>query len=241
MTTVPSAEVVEERRIATQTHALTVRVTNTTDALMNQIMWSLTREIPTAALKSVTFQRNTSPLSEEYIAHRLALVPMRARDGTACARGSVSLHAHGSNRGGGGRVYASALEGDFVALSDTPIALLADGCELQLTGVLDTGIGKVHQRYNHVAAARVQRRSDSVPLGTDECWCTETTPGQWCAECAGTRAATGSTVRHILAFEAFGTLSPREALRQALLVTREKVLRIEIDLKGGALRPSESS
>ena len=178
------------------------------------------------AVESVTIMQ-TSPYPDEYIAHRIGLMPFSPDDQKA-ETASVRMDVRNS-----GRALAKEFSGDAKPLTPNMIvATLPEECFIQLTCKLGIGCGKKHQRYNHVAAARVSRRSEGMDMSLDECWCRDTKPGTVCEDCAGTKHTNPhAPINHILSFETFGDKAPEEILRQALLVTRMKLNRIAIALK----------
>lgn len=223
----PKAQVLETRSMpSSPTRAIALSFANSTDAFMNQLRWALARDIPTVALYEVEIMQS-SPFPCEYIAHRLALIPFTAKLPNA-SQGTIRLDAQKE-----GRVHAGDITGDFRAIApEAVITTLPARCSLQLVGKLNVGFGKEHQRYNHVAAARVRRHSVGFDSDVGECWCKDTRPGARCQDCAGTKCSdTSAAIEHILEFECFGELSPDELLRQALLITRAKLDQIRRQMR----------
>lgn len=204
---------------------LLVRVKDTNDAFMNQLRWAITRDIPSHAIHEVTMLQ-TSPFPDEYIAHRVGLMAFRLEDPNAL---TATAHLEVRTKG---RILAGQFEGVQALFPTLIVATLPRNCSMTLTAKLNVGLGKQHQRYNHVAAARVTRRSRGFDTELDECWCVDTPPGNKCKDCAGTRCPdTDAPIEHMMTFESFGVHSPREVLRQAILTTREKLHRIVMQLK----------
>lgn len=215
-------------------NSLTVELAECTDSMSNQLRWCVTRDIPTLALARVQILQ-TSPFPDEYIAHRVALMPFAPVD-PAAASAAVQLDVRRP-----GRVLAHQIQGGARALTPNfVVATLPSDCSIRMSGELDVGFGKDHQRYNHVACARVSRRSEGMPLRTDECWCQDTAPGSVCPDCAGTKCADPSArVNHVLYFETFGVNAPEEVLRQAILITRAKLCRIATQLGASKNRAND--
>ena len=205
---------------------VTVVLTDCTDAFANQLRWCVGRDIPTLALNEVNILQS-SPFPDEYIAHRVALMPFApTKPGAQVAK--VHLDVQGE-----GRVLAHQIQGEAKAMTpNLVVTTLPEGCFIRMTGKFDVGCGKDHQRYNHVACARVARRSDGAPHHLEECWCMDTKPGKVCVDCAGTKSMNpDAKVVHVLYFETFGVNSPDEVLRQAILITRAKLGRIAVQLR----------
>jgi len=221
-----AGEVLERRDLVSPSRAVAVRFIGCSDAFANQMRWCISRDIPTLALKSVRIFQ-TSPFPDEYIAHRVGLMPFRPKDPNArTAEVRLDLQTPG-------RVLAKQFEGDAEAMTpNLVVATLPVGCFIQMSGTFDVRSGKDHQRYNHVSCARVSRRSDGMDLRVDECWCRDTAPGKVCVDCAGTKCSNPhAAVHHVLHFETFGAKTPDEVLREAILITRAKLDRIATQLK----------
>jgi hypothetical protein len=221
-----AGKIVHRRNLAPPTRLVAVRLDGCTDAFVNQLRWCLTRDIPTLALKTVNIIQ-TSPFPDEYIAHRIGLMPFRPKDINATAA-EMRLEVRTP-----GRVLARHIEGSVEALTPNQVVTtLPRECFIKLHGVFDLACGKVHQRYNHVACAHVSRRSDGMDDRVDECWCVDTPPGEVCADCAGVKCKNpGATVHHMLHFETFGVKEPDEVLREAIIITRAKLDRIAVQLR----------
>ena len=206
--------------------SISVRMEKTTDAFTNQLRWAVARDVPTLSLGKMTMLQ-TSPFPDEYIAHRVGLMPFKPKNPRA-TEGVIHLNSDKA-----GRVLIKEAHGDFEPLAPNAIVTnLPSGCFIKLTGHFDVGLGKSHQRYNHVAAARVLRHSRGFPTDLDECWCKDTPAGQVCMDCAGTKNENpNAPVDHILCFETFGHSSPEEVLRQTLIITIKKLRRIISQLR----------
>lgn len=233
-TKLPKGEVVAlEQLPCIPTQRLTLCVRDTTDSFMNQLRWAIGRDIPTIALYQTTILQ-TSPFPDEYISHRVALMPFRPKR-SEVVNGEIRLEARTE-----GRVYAKDIVGDLDVLTpNLVVTTLPRDCFIQLVGKFDVGVGKDHQRYNHVAAARVCRHSVGFDRAKDECWCKDTAPGATCRDCAGVKFRDpAAPIEHIFEFESFGQLPPHEVLRQTLLITRSKLNQIALQMRAsGAWKP----
>lgn len=221
-----TGEIVERRDLTPPTRLIGVRLHGSSDAFANQLRWCITRDIPTLALKTVNIIQ-TSPFPDEYIAHRIGLMPFRPKDVNATAA-DMRLEVRVP-----GRVLAKQIEGGVEALTpNMVITTLPNECFIKINGLFDVSTGKVHQRHNHVACARVSRRSDGMEDRVDECWCRDTAPGARCVDCAGVKCKNPeANVHHMLHFETFGVKDPDEVLREAISITRAKLDRIAVRLR----------
>lgn len=107
----------------------------------NALRRTLLSDVETEAPTSVQMKRNVTCFTDEYLAHRIGLVPFeRVGNGD-----SMTLHARGP-----GVVTAGALVGPaFVPVfPDVPLALLDVGHVLDLSVTFDTRPASAHARYS---------------------------------------------------------------------------------------------
>ncbi len=114
----------------------------------NALRRALLSDIQTIAPDTVTFRKNTSCQTDEFIAHRIGLIPFKAinldadmssnkttltvKDRTAMARDIVS--------------------DAYVPCTDMPVMKMAPGQELDLDITFKTGTGSDHARFSQVGA-----------------------------------------------------------------------------------------
>lgn len=130
-------------------------------ALANTLRRLMLVEVPTLAIQKVNFIKNTSPLYDEIIAHRLGLIPLKTDlksynlqgeckcKGKGCALCELKFKLKAE---GPGYVYSSELKSKdpkcVPAYKDMPITYLNKGQKLELesTAVLDKG--KKHIKFS---------------------------------------------------------------------------------------------
>lgn len=116
----------------------------------NALRRALTSRLETVAPKSVTIEVNTSCMSDEFIAHRIGLIPFSQHDGLADA----TLDVRGR----------SAFARDFVCAGPTPVSgeievmRMAEAQRLALTVHFETGNGAA--RFCRVAALGMRPVAD---------------------------------------------------------------------------------
>lgn len=128
-------------------------VTNTLRRLM-------VSEVPVMAIEEVTFVKNDSALYDEFIAHRLGLLPLTTDiesytekskctcKGEGCAKCQVmlSLKAKGPTT-----VYSESIQSQdpkiHPVFKEMPIVQLLKGQELELEATASLGRGKTHAKY----------------------------------------------------------------------------------------------
>ncbi len=111
--------------------------------IVNALRRAIISEIPALAVDEVRFYENSSPLWEEYIAHRLGLIPLR--HGVVKGEPEITLHldAHGPKT-----VYSGDLKGDLKPVDDKiPIVVLKEGEALRLDAIVKKGTAKDHAKY----------------------------------------------------------------------------------------------
>ena len=132
-----------------------------TDAVFaNALRRIMIAELPTLAIKKVTFVKNSSALFDEIVAHRLGLLPLITDldsyvlpekcscKGAGCAKCQVTftLKAEGPLT-----VYASDLKSQDPKIkpvfSKMPIVQLLKDQELEFEAVATLGVGKEHAKY----------------------------------------------------------------------------------------------
>ncbi len=130
-------------------------------AFANTLRRMMLAEVPTLAVRKVTFVKNSSALFDEMIAHRLGLLPLTTDlesynmmekcscKGAGCVKCQVSLTL---NCEGPLTVYASDLKCQDPAIKPVhgkiPIVKLLKGQELEFEAVATLGQGKEHAKYS---------------------------------------------------------------------------------------------
>lgn len=149
-------------------------------SLANSLRRIIQAEVPTIAIDLVEIEENSSVLADEFIAHRLGLIPLNSKNADDviysrdceceqyCEQCSVrlTLHAKCTTQGEIMKVYARDLMVDQMrpnewvgnpVISDPDgngplIAKLRDGQELKLTCIAKKGIAKEHAKWAPTAA-----------------------------------------------------------------------------------------
>lgn len=109
----------------------------------NAFRRALISEISTWAPCTVTIRRNTSCQTDEYIAHRIGLIPFRR----ISASDEVSVHVKGRT------VLGSDFNGGFEAVhQNIEVIALGPDSELDATVLFDKQAASTHARYGACAA-----------------------------------------------------------------------------------------
>jgi DNA-directed RNA polymerase subunit D len=102
--------------------------------------------VPVFAIDKVIFYENKSAFFDEYIAHRLGLLPITSPDNVDPEKVGFYLDAIGP-----AKVYSQDLlsnnEKVKVAFNDIPIITLAEGQSIRLEAYIRKGIGREHMKF----------------------------------------------------------------------------------------------
>lgn len=113
-------------------------------ALANALRRSV-NNIPVLAIEEVDIYKNDSSLYDEYIAHRLGLIPLKNKKVKKGEMIEMKLKAK-SKKDEEVSVLSGEL-GDGVVFEDMPIVNLVDGQELEVVAKAAVGTGKEHAKF----------------------------------------------------------------------------------------------
>ncbi|MDP3742018.1 MAG: DNA-directed RNA polymerase subunit D [Candidatus Micrarchaeota archaeon] len=122
-------------------------------ALLNSLRRTINNKLPTFAIDEVTFFENTSALFNEYIAHRLALIPLKFDpNASPDVKITFSLEATGPTV-----VYSKDLKSTdekiIPALSHVPIIVLGENQLIRFEAVAIRGTGSEHAKFQNSHAS----------------------------------------------------------------------------------------
>ncbi len=128
--------------------SITLLVKGTNQSLLNALRRAIISEIPIFAIEDVIFYENTSVMWDEYIAHRLGLVPLRAKWGTYNDQSEVHIALE---KQGPGTVYSGDLliqdPGVEVVDPEIPIVRLREGQRLRVECIAKVGTAREHAKW----------------------------------------------------------------------------------------------
>lgn len=120
---------------------------NSSVGAVNAIRRALIMDIESWAADTVTFEKNSSCQTDEYIAHRIGMIPfVKVGNGE-----TMQIHVKGKT------VYASDLVGpSFKIVNDVGIIEMNEEQEIKATVHFSYKTGSVHARYKMCAAVAMQ-------------------------------------------------------------------------------------
>lgn len=130
----------------------------TPTALPNAIRRALMSDVETYAPSEIVVHRNSSSQTDEYIAHRIGLIPFVLRDASAPP---TDIHLSVCGR--------TASTADFVgdsfrAVHDTPIVRLVEGQTLHIEVRFAKGTPALHVKHAHIGPVAYQKRGETTTL-----------------------------------------------------------------------------
>lgn len=146
--------------LSSKDNVLKVLITNSDPVFVNTLRRVMMTEVPTLAVKNVTFVKNTSALFDENLAHRLGLIPLVTDDsyvlpdkctcekkGCAKCQSTLTLNCEGPLT-----VYAQDLKFQDPKVKSIygkiPLVKLLKGQELEFEAVITLGRGIEHAKYS---------------------------------------------------------------------------------------------
>lgn len=133
--------------------------------LANAIRRSV-EEIPILSIDEVEIFKNDSALYDEFLAHRIGLIPLKTDDKMS-EKTSIDLTL---KKSGPGLVYASDFQGDAKVIYDKiPLTLLEKGQELEVIATARLGKGIEHAKntpglcyYRHLLEVSANPQIDNI-------------------------------------------------------------------------------
>ncbi len=131
----------------------------TTPAMANALRRAILSEVPVMAVHEVIFFTNTTDYPDEYIAHRLAMIPIRTDlKNYSMDEGSVVTLRLDKEAQEEGVVYSGDLESSDPLIiplnSRIPIVTMKRGQKLKFEAIVKLGKGKWHAKWQPVSGLR---------------------------------------------------------------------------------------
>ena len=159
-------------------------LSGTTAAFANTLRRIILSNVPQLAIEDVIIVENNSPFTDEFLAHRLGLIPLRSDSdflvlpdecdcgGVGCSLCSVTLTLSVETADEGMIVYTRDLESQdpmtVPVHQEIPIVQLGPQQKIILEAVAFLGIGKDHVKFQPVATVGYQFMP-SITLDSNKC------------------------------------------------------------------------
>lgn len=139
---------------------LVVKSKNIPTNLLNEIRRFCLSEVETISIEDVNFIENTSILSDEMVAHRLGLLPLKQTGNETSDINYILNQVNNTNRVK--IVFSDHLKtnGEIVPISGIPITKLYPGESIKLTCITKKGQGKTHSKYCPFSSSIVVKVKD---------------------------------------------------------------------------------
>lgn len=127
--------------------------------IANALRRALLSDVCNIAPDCVTIRKNTSCQTDEFIAHRIGLIPFcasHAEEATSSAR----LTVHGRTA-----MARDIVSSAYTAHTDMPIMKLGPDQSLDLDISFRTGTGDDHARFSHIGAVRFASQANCTKMG----------------------------------------------------------------------------
>ncbi len=127
---------------------LKVNVKNADLKLLNTIRRYFTNKVPVLAIDKIIVYENKSSFFDEYIAHRIGLIPLSVKGKVKAENVNFTLDAEGPKT-----VYShdliSSNKNVTIAVKNIPIIKLLKGQTLRIECKLKYGVGREHAKFQH--------------------------------------------------------------------------------------------
>lgn len=161
---------------------ISITLSNTDISLANSLRRVMIAETPTLTIDLVDIEANSSVLNDEFIAHRMGLIPLRTHDINVfnytqmcdctppefCTRCTVTFTLHIKCTEGRRVVTTDDLKGNnpdvSIAVDEKtpiPIVILAKGQEIKMRCLARKGVGKEHAKWSPCAAVSFEYDPDN--------------------------------------------------------------------------------
>lgn len=206
----------------------------TTPAFANLLRKTIVDEVPTLAIEFVTFNKNSSVLYDEMLAHRIGLIPLKTDLESYQQKGDDELSALNSVKftlqaKGPCTVYAKDIQSQdpkvVPVFDSTPIVKLLEGQEVDIEATAILGSGKEHAKWSPGLAHYSYQptiKSGDAPAGSivgSKVVKDDAIPHSY----EPTQDAEFSQENFVFTLESFGQLEPKTILEKAISLNKEKL------------------
>lgn len=124
------------------------------NALANALRRVMISNVETWAIDEVRFKNNTTVLTDEFIAHRLGLIPLKGDSDSDTVEFTFDKVAGDSVE----EWYSGDIKGDLeIPVDNIPIVKANKGQVLQFTAIAKRGCGSTHSKWSPVATCTFRK------------------------------------------------------------------------------------
>lgn len=146
-------------------------ISGTDVSFVNSLRRAVISLVATPAIDNVTIYENSSNLFDEFVAHRIGLIPIDARELAAGEKVGFVLDEEGPKIVVSGDLKGP--EGIKPVSSNIPIITLEEGQRIRLDGEVVWGVGKTHAKFQPALASFKQypvlAKKEANPRAVDAC------------------------------------------------------------------------
>ena len=124
--------------------------------MANALRRTMISDVPTLAIDTVKIEENTTVLADEFIAHRLGLIPLVSDASLDNVEFSLDLTANEAVEEWDSDALVSESESVQVAIKEIPIVKVVKGQKLRLTAIATRGTGEIHAKWSPVSVCFCQ-------------------------------------------------------------------------------------
>jgi DNA-directed RNA polymerase subunit D len=213
------------------------------ETLANAIRRSIS-EIPVLAFDEVEIFKNDSALYDEFLAHRIGLIPLKTEKSMS-SKTKIDLKL---SKTGPCTVYAENLKGTAETIhGKIPITILSEGQKLELIATATLGTGLEHAKYvpglvyyKHILEVKSSPQIDEIIKNSKGLIKPEKSGSTWKVDLNEVEAskikeiddkAISDSNEMILTIESFGPISAEEMLKQAIKALTNNLDNFEKQIK----------
>jgi DNA-directed RNA polymerase I and III subunit RPAC1 len=116
------------------------------------------RDIPTMAIHKVNIRKNNTVTNDDFIEHRLQMIPVFVDADFFQEKETFSLTLQGK----GGTIYSHDIKGDYKCMPDIIITKMNENQSIEVDAIVQKGTAKNHVRWSCVSIAVFKKIDDNT-------------------------------------------------------------------------------
>lgn len=205
-------------------------------AIANALRRVMISEVPTMAIDELQVESNTSIMQNEFLAHRMCLLPLLCKETVQKATFELDVTCEGAARDVLARDLVSLTDGVEICHPDALLAKLCQGQTLKFQATAQWGTGAQHAKWSPVCTATYRFIADIPPEDEDSedeqdevLRAIQLEDRAFCAEDIGQDPSAHHISMkyradaYLFTVETKGSLAPHEIVQQAFRVLQGKL------------------